>query len=237
MSYFANYAEYWDKFYSNLKTKALWDVEVERGIERDYALLKKHCHPGLGIVDFGCGTGTQSFYLHDKFKTVVGMDVSSRAIAEAKKSNIYDNIVFYDVSAVSPEELLKMPHFEEDYNVYIRGVLHQIRAEDIEWTIEFLQSMIGVSGTIFIHEVSDKIRAYFDDGNDQFSKLPRAMQQTFISNLPPKGLNSGLINELFPDDNFTLEYMEDSFLSTRLRFKDGSPIQIPSIVAVIRQKN
>jgi SAM-dependent methyltransferase len=49
-------------------------------------LLKTHLQPDMEVLDLGCGVGTVDFFIADKCKYVVGVDISSKAIKMANKS-------------------------------------------------------------------------------------------------------------------------------------------------------
>lgn len=54
--------------------------------------LSEYIHHGDTLLDIGCGAGTMSFYFADRCKKVVGIDISKRAIEEAKKSTQFMKI-------------------------------------------------------------------------------------------------------------------------------------------------
>ena len=45
-------------------------------------------------VDVGAGSGQTTFLIKDRFKHILGIDISAAQIGEANKRNIYPNILF-----------------------------------------------------------------------------------------------------------------------------------------------
>lgn len=59
---------------------------------QQYASVAKHAHPGMRILDAGCGEGVLSFMLAKNGAEVVGMDISEPNIAAAKARAEADRI-------------------------------------------------------------------------------------------------------------------------------------------------
>lgn len=235
-----NYAKYWNSYYDNLRAErktALWDVSPKDGAALDLHLINQYLDPSLPLIDLGCGTGTQSIFFSKHFDIVIGIDVSQTAIAWAKEVNNANNIKYYCV------EDLQSSHFEllhkkfGDCNIYMRGVIHQIKSNHIHNFNNNLNILIGNTGKLYFNEVADKIRDYFTEATDSFSLLPSAMKKTFISNLPPIGLSAENLESFIDLHVLQSVYHETSFLNTNLKFQDGKAIKIPSFIGVIKRKN
>lgn len=74
-------------------------------IENVQAFQRRNNKPSLRILDVGCGLGNISLPLGSLGYYVVGIDIDSQSIKEAKKRNIFPNVHFYvqDIFSFSPK--------------------------------------------------------------------------------------------------------------------------------------
>ena len=234
----SNYALKWDqqyfKDYFSGKTKSLWDVEVSDSIELDFQQVRAYLHFELPIIDVGCGVGKQVGFLSEHFPKAIGIDVSKFAIRLAKQSIQRNNVQFIagDIADKSFADEVFMDIGPS--NVYMRGVLHQIEEDDLSSFISGLETICGDSGRLIFNEVSSEIRNYLESNEKGFSNLPDRMKQVFISDLPPIGLSPKSVSNLF-GENWEIEACMNSHLATNILFSDGRPIQIPSILSVLKR--
>lgn len=234
------YGENWDKYYQRtyreMKKKALWDVPPDEAVGLDLPVFKSQFLAGLPLIDLGCGTGTQTAHLAQHFEQVLGVDVAAEAISVARE-NFPDpkNFSFgvLDVTDVEGAKKVRLQLDNQDANIYMRGVLHQIKEEDLGKFHEVLSILIGKTGQLYCVEVSDRIREYFEQSADDFSKLPRHMQRVFISNLPPKGVSLENLTTFFPEDRFSIRSSSAAALKTNLKFKAQQAIEIPAVAALV----
>lgn len=87
--------------------------------------LKEHCKNGARVLEYGCGTGSYSFFLASLGAYVVGIDISdvgiAQAKAEAKKLGLDKKTEFHVMDA----EATTFPDNSFDV-VCIAGVLHHL---------------------------------------------------------------------------------------------------------------
>jgi len=57
-----------------------------------YDVVKKYAGHGKRLLDLYCGTGTIGIYLHDVFEEVVGVEINSFAIENAKLNKQLNNL-------------------------------------------------------------------------------------------------------------------------------------------------
>ncbi len=236
------YGDNWNKYYKRTYTdsnkKALWDVPANEAIEEDFELFKDHFDKSLPVMDLGCGTGTQSLFLAEHYTNVLAVDVSSEAIGIANELHNQNKvqIKFEVLGATDTEKAIALHNELGDVNIYMRGVLHQIKESDIVKFQQVIKTLLGNRGSLYGIEVSNKIRDYFNASNEGFSKLPKRMQQVFISNLPPKGLSPENLFSYFPEHLFKVLKTGPSKLNTNLKFKNDEPIYIPAIYALLKNR-
>lgn len=111
-----------------------------------FGQIKNLIEPGSGIIDVGCGTGRLEFYLADKCKSVLGIDLSKRNINRANLNLLQhpnDKISFQN-SNIS-EIINEGPtHFDFAILTY---VIHEVNEEE---RINLLNEIALVSDKIII---------------------------------------------------------------------------------------
>ncbi len=229
------YGKYWDAFYHRTYAsgKALWDVPPEQSVLEDQRIFGS-AFEGVGTVaDIGCGTGEQSRYLARFYSKVIGIDAAPRAIEIAKQHTPAANTLFEVGDLASPEFAQQLHQAHGDMNVYMRGVLHQIREADREQAAANLLHLIGDKGALYLIEVGKNIRDYFRSATNSFHELPDAVQETFISNLPPHGVDEEEIHRLFNQKQYRLNQHGTGYLNTNLLLRDGTAVKIPAVFGLI----
>ena len=85
----STYQSNWDNYWSQLVESgepAFWDVQTNRELAALLPQLQTAFAQEMPLIDFGCGNGTQTLFLAQHFTQVMGVDVSSAAIAQARTS-------------------------------------------------------------------------------------------------------------------------------------------------------
>jgi SAM-dependent methyltransferase len=93
------------------------------------------------VLDYGCGTGTAIPFLRDLLGAdeVVGADVSSRSLEEARRALGSDpNVRFATVGERTPDEDCDL--------VYTSGVFHHIRTEDRPGAVDYVRRSLRPGG-------------------------------------------------------------------------------------------
>jgi|AntRauTorckE5430_2_1112549.scaffolds.fasta_scaffold12958_3 SAM-dependent methyltransferase len=229
------YGKFWEAFYQKTyaQGKALWDVPPEQSVLQDYQVFRTAFEKADSVVDIGCGTGEQSRYLAGLYRTVIGVDAAPRAIEIAKKSENPPNVTFSVGDLADPAFIEGLGKSYGDMNVYMRGVLHQIRKPDRQRVAKHLLDLIGAKGALYLIEVGKGIKDYFQSASPAFHELPSAVQETFISNLPPHGVDEAEIEALFNRDGYLLAAHGAGFLNTNLLLSNGTPVKIPAIFGLV----
>lgn len=238
----SNYGTYWDQFYrqnylEKKGGKALWDVPVAHSIALDYPRFGSAFGGHLPILDIGCGTGEIACFLADRGHQVIGADVAREAI-EIASSQHHDSGILFRVLDIT--DTVGCQQIAVEYgpvNVYIRGVMHQIAMDDLPRYVNNIAILLNGEGYFYMIEVASGIRDHFLHHAEHFHKLPRAVQQIFISNLPPRGICVEDVARYFRSDLFEILFCDNTRLETNLRTPDGTVIQIPAVHALIRTHN
>ena len=234
-----SYGSYWDEFYrQNYRHtaggKALWDVPVERSLEQDIPLFESAFSKEIPVLDIGCGTGEIAHYLAINGFKVIGVDVAREAIQLAKEQFSHDNLRFQAIDFTNKDQCQELMERTGPVNIYVRGVMHQIKPEDLQGYIDNIEVMLADRGYLYMIEVGSGIRDHFLNHSEVFHKLPKSIQQVFISNLPPRGITTDDVAQFFHADRFKVIFCNDTNLETNLSTPDGSRIRIPAVHALIR---
>lgn len=102
---------------------------------------------GLKILDFGCGVGTVSMYLSSKGHTVIGVDVSKKAIGKAKESAAFNRLLNTNFMTLDEWERKKTSLKEFDLIICFE-VLEHVK-NDIK-TLRSLKKVLKHKGLILV---------------------------------------------------------------------------------------
>ena len=152
-----------------------YDKMIAPNQDGTFAIMREMMKPNSSVIDIGTGTGRFVFQATNKFRKIVGVDLSSRNInfanSQLEKSN-FTNISFLHANATEIKS-----HFPEkfDYSA-ISYVIHEM---PYEMRLTVLKAMSEISNTIIIGDyfvpqpknkrgISNRI-AEFLAGTDHFN--------------------------------------------------------------------
>lgn len=149
----------WDRYWAGIartgvRGEVLWDSGNDHELLGYREVLQRHLDPGLPVVDIGCGHGSFTRALSSYFPQVLGVDVSSHAVARARSESAgMENVsyVVQDMTAPAAGSGLAGP---TDANVFIRGVLHVLDKADQEALVHNLRELVGSRGAVFLAETN-----------------------------------------------------------------------------------
>lgn len=234
------YSTRWDLFYKGIQQandKPLWDVDPSASLALDLPLLLDNFDPKLPLVDFGCGNGLQSNFLSNHFHPVIGLDVSEVLITQNKAQSTLQGISFEVFDGLDEENAKRVHERIGDANVYVRGVLHQIRQDDRPDMMKSLMHLIGNEGCLFILESLPNLNAYFEKNSSGFSTLPLPIKKLILNGLPPLGLSLEEAEDLVQNSTGMIIDHGETVLHTNLWFQSGVPIEMPSHYYFIKKLN
>lgn len=232
------YSRNWDYFYNDTYgkeagNKALWDVPVEDAAALDFDLFSKFFDSDLPLIDIGCGLGHQTQFLATQYSAVWGIDVSEIAIDLARRRNKQANINFETIDMT--EVLIENKKLAASNNIYMRGVLHQIKAKDRFIFQRNIYKLLGSSGRMYGIEVSKSIHTLFDKSKE-FHGLPTKLRNAIFSKLPPEGMTVEQLEGHFPSDKFKIIKVGSASLKTNLKWPDGSAIDVPGVFFILSRR-
>ncbi|WP_393076036.1 class I SAM-dependent methyltransferase [Streptomyces sp. LN704] len=162
MSVTGRYRGAWEGFWreaSDEQGAVFWDAEPALTAGVHLALFEPYVtFHGLPLVDLGCGNGTQTRFLADRFPHVVGADISAAALDHARHADAAGQATYRLLDASEKSEVQHLHAELGDVNVYMRGVLHQCEPDDRQPLVDGIATLVGERGRVFLVELSEAAR-------------------------------------------------------------------------------
>ncbi|MFD8302769.1 class I SAM-dependent methyltransferase [Streptomyces sp. NPDC059690] len=159
MSVTSRYREAWEGFWREAPEEegaVFWDAEPALTAGVHLGLFTPHLvDSGLAMVDLGCGNGTQTRFLADRFRHVVGADLSAAAVEHARHADPAGQATYRVLDAVEKNETETLHAELGDANVYMRGVLHQVEPDARQAMVDGIATLVGERGRAFLVELSE----------------------------------------------------------------------------------
>ncbi|MFR9794316.1 methyltransferase domain-containing protein [Streptomyces sp. MS06] len=159
MSVTSRYREAWEGFWREAPGgpgAVFWDAEPSLTAARHLALFTPHlADPGLPLVDLGCGNGTQTRFLADHFRPVLGVDLAAAALDRARDADPGGRAEYRMLDAARKGELEALHAEFGDTNVYLRGVLHQCDPDDRQPLVDGIAALVGTRGRALVVELGE----------------------------------------------------------------------------------
>ncbi|MFF7334328.1 class I SAM-dependent methyltransferase [Streptomyces sp. NPDC090306] len=156
MSVTARYRQAWEEFWREAPREpgaVFWDAEpaLTAGVH------VAHFEPllpdaSLPMVDLGCGSGTQTGFLAERFPRVVGVDLAAAAVARARRADPGGRADYRVLDASDKTAAQALRAELGDCNVYVRGVLHHCDPDDRQQLVDTLAVLAGDRGRAFLVE-------------------------------------------------------------------------------------
>jgi SAM-dependent methyltransferase len=232
MSVTSRYREAWEAFWSEAPDEqgaVFWDAEPALTAGVHLALFEPHLtDPGLPIVDLGCGNGTQTRFLGDRFRRVVGADLSAAALDHARRADPAGQATYRLLDAVEKGEA-EMLHAEiGDANVYMRGVLHQAEPDDRQPMVNALAALVGDRGRAFLVELSEAAKPVLMGLAQSPAGPPPKLAPIFRHGIAPGEVADSAIPEYLRTAGLTVLAAGELSLTTTEFRPDGTRIELPS---------
>lgn len=231
--YKKNWEGYWSKLFEDRDT-AFWDIPPDLAAAEALPRFKDIFSPTLPLIDFGCGNGTQTFFLAKHFDSVIGIDVSEAAIKQAQINNSHQNLSFEVLDGTSQPEVQALHSKVGDANIYIRGTLHQIRPEDRSTIIESLQTLMGDTGQLYLSELSPKAKVLFRDLVQQIGAPPAQLARVYQHGIEPAEIKPEEVIASFPKNKYLIVDKGETLITTNYILPDGNRLQVPAFYMLIK---
>ncbi|MFE9772051.1 class I SAM-dependent methyltransferase [Streptomyces sp. NPDC005931] len=232
MSVTSRYREAWESFWREAPDEqgaVLWDAEPPLTVARHLALFEPHLtEPGLPLVDVGCGNGTQTRFLADRFPHVLGADLSAAALDHARTADPAGQVTYRQLDAAEEGEVQALHAELGDANVYLRGVLHQCEPADRQPLVNGIATLLGERGRAFLVELSEAAGSALKALAAGPAGPPPKLAPVLRHGIAPGEVADAAVPEFLAAAGLTVLASGAMPLFTTDRTPDGVRIELPS---------
>ncbi|GAA2471651.1 class I SAM-dependent methyltransferase [Streptomyces longisporus] len=232
MSVTSRYREAWEGFWRAAPEEqgaVFWDAEPTLTVGIHLGLFEPHlADPGLAMVDLGCGNGTQTRFLADRFKRVVGADLSAAAVDQARHADPAGQATYRVLDAVEKSETETLHAEIGDANVYMRGVLHQAEPDDRQPMVDGIAALVGERGRVFLVELSEAAKPVLLGLAQSPTGPPAKLAPIFQHGIAPGEVADDAVPEYLRAAGLTVLASGELPLTTTEFAPDGNRIVLPS---------
>ncbi|MFJ3303988.1 class I SAM-dependent methyltransferase [Streptomyces sp. NPDC086549] len=232
MSVTSRYREAWEGFWSEAPDEqgaVFWDAEPALTAGRHLALFEPHLtDPGLPLIDLGCGNGTQTRFLADRYPHVVGADIAAAALDHARHADPAGQAAYRLLNATEKTETETLHAELGDANVYMRGVLHQCEPDDRQPLVDGIAALVGERGRAFLVELSEAARPVLLGLAQGPSGPPPKLAPIFRHGIAPGEVADEAVPEYLRAAGLTVLANGELPLTTTEFGPDGARIELPS---------
>ncbi|MEU5316583.1 class I SAM-dependent methyltransferase [Streptomyces sp. NPDC021056] len=232
MSVTSRYRGSWESFWSEApdgQGAVFWDAEPAVTAGLHLALFEPHVTaPALPLVDLGCGNGTQTRFLADRFRHVLGVDLSEAAVDRARDADPAGQATYRVLDAVEKGGAESLHAELGDANVYMRGVLHQCEPDDRQPLVDGLAALLGEHGRGFLVELSEAAKPILMALAQQPSGPPPKLAPIFRHGIAPGEVSDDAVPQYLGAAGLTVLASGELPLVTTEYTPDGARIELPS---------
>ncbi|MEV5981150.1 class I SAM-dependent methyltransferase [Streptomyces sp. NPDC052114] len=232
MSVTSRYKEAWEGFWQDAPDEpgsVFWDAEPALTVGLHLALFEPHMAAiGLPVVDLGCGNGTQTRFLADRFPRVLGVDLSAAAVDHARRADPAGQADFRQLDAAERGEVEQLHAEVGDANVYLRGVLHQCEPDDRQPLLDGIATLIGDRGRAFLVELSQAARPLLLGLARSPDGPPPKLAPVFAHGIAPAELVDAAVDAHVEAAGLAVLASGELPLTTTEFTPDGTRIELPS---------
>lgn len=231
MNVSSGYEQAWESFWQDAPYEpggVFWDSDPALVAERHFPYFRAYFDPGLPVVDLGCGNGTQTRFLAERYERVVGVDLAGAAIDRARRDDPHGVAEYQRLDAVDTEAVERLHEEIGDANVYMRGVLHQCEPADRGRLVDGIAKLTGQRGRAFALELAEAAKPVLMGLAQGPDGPPQKLGAIFAHGIAPGEVSDAALPEFFRAAGLdVLSDGEQPLVTTEFRV-DGTRIEIPS---------
>ena len=232
MSVTSRYRGAWEGFWREAPDEpgaVFWDADPAVTAAVHVPLFEPHlADPGLPLVDLGCGNGTQTRYLAERFPRVLGTDIAEAALDRARHADPAGQAGYRLLDAAEKSEAEALHAELGDANVYMRGVLHQCEPGDRQPVIDAIATLVGTRGRAFLVELSEAARPVLGALAQSPSGPPPKLAPVFRHGIAPGEVADAAVPEYLRNAGLAVLATGELPLTTTEATPDGERIVLPS---------
>jgi SAM-dependent methyltransferase len=232
MSVTSRYREAWEGFWREAPAEAgsvFWDADPAVTAARHLAFFEPRLvDPGLPLIDLGCGNGTQTRFLADRFPHVIGTDLAAAALDHARHADPAGQATYRRLDAAEKGAAEGLHSELGDTNVYMRGVLHQCDPDDRQPLVDGIAALLGDRGRAFLVELSEAARPVLGALAQSPDGPPPKLAPIFRHGIAPGEVADDAVPVYLGAAGLTVLASGDLPLTTTEFLPDGTRIELPS---------
>ncbi|MFD7298934.1 class I SAM-dependent methyltransferase [Streptomyces sp. NPDC059897] len=237
MSVSERYREAWESFWEDASAEqggVFWDSEPALTAGLHLALFEPElAAPDLPMVDLGCGNGTQTRFLADRYPRVVGADLSAAALGRAREADPAGQADYRELDATDNDQMGFLHAELGDVNVYMRGVLHQSEPTDRQLLVDAIAALVGERGRGFVVELSERARPILEELAAGPSGPPPKLGEVFSHGIAPGEVSDEAVPGYVESAGLSVLAAGELPLVTTDFSPDGGRIELPSTWLVV----
>jgi SAM-dependent methyltransferase len=232
MSVTSRYREAWEGFWREAPEEAgavIWDADPAVTAARHLAFFEPRLvDPGLPLIDLGCGNGTQTRFLADRFPHVIGADLAAAALDHARRADPAGQATYRLLDAAEQGAAEALHAELGDANVYMRGVLHQCEPGDRQPLVDGIAALVGDRGRAFLVELSEAARPVLAGLAQSPAGPPPKLAPVFRHGIAPGEVADEAVPVYLGAAGLTVLASGELPLTTTEFTTDGTRIELPS---------
>ncbi|MFI1166232.1 class I SAM-dependent methyltransferase [Streptomyces sp. NPDC020801] len=232
MSVTSRYRQAWEAFWREAPEEqgaVFWDADPQLTAGLHLPLFEPQLSdPGLPLVDLGCGNGTQTRFLAQRFPRVLGADVAAAAIEHARHADPAGQATYRILDAADKGEAETLHAELGDVNVYMRGVLHQCEPDDRQPLADGIAALVGERGRVFLVELSEAARPILVRLAQSPAGPPPKLAPVFRHGIAPGEVADDAVPEYLHSAGLTVLVRGEIPLTTTELAPDGTRIELPA---------
>ncbi|RPE38784.1 methyltransferase family protein [Streptomyces sp. Ag109_O5-1] len=232
MSVTSRYRHAWEGFWREAPDEqgaVFWDAEPGVTAAVHVALFEPRLtDPGLPMVDLGCGNGTQTRFLAQRFPRVLGVDIAEAAVKHARHADPAGQAHYRLLDGAEKSEVEALHAELGEANVYMRGVLHQCEPDDRQPMADAIATLVGSRGRAFLVELSEAAGPILGGLAQSPSGPPAKLAPVFRHGIAPGEVADDAIPEYLRTAGLTVLASGQLPLTTTEFTPDGERIVLPS---------
>ncbi|WP_217178222.1 class I SAM-dependent methyltransferase [Streptomyces sp. AC495_CC817] len=232
MSVTSRYRDAWEGFWREAPDEpgaVFWDAGPERTAAVHLALFEPYLTAAdLPLVDLGCGNGTQTRFLADRFPRVIGVDLSGAALDRARAADPDGRAAYRVLDAADKTDAEALHADLGDANVYVRGVLHQCEPDDRQRLVDTVATLLGERGRVCLVELAEAAKPVLMGLAADPAGPPAKLAPIFRHGIAPGEVTDAAVPEYLRAAGLTVVTSGELPLVTTEHTPDGTRIELPS---------
>ncbi|MGW1272557.1 class I SAM-dependent methyltransferase [Streptomyces sp. NPDC002491] len=232
MSVASRYRQAWEGFWREAPKEpgaVFWDADPKVTAALHLALFEPHLlDQELALVDLGCGNGTQTRYLAERFPRVIGADLSAAALDHARRADLAGQAAYRELDATDRAAAEALHAELGDAHVYVRGVLHSCEPADRQPLVDGIAALAGERGRVFLVEPAQAARSVLGALAQSPSGPPPKLAPVLRHGIAPGEVADDAVPVHLRDAGLTVLASGELPLITTEFTADGARIELPS---------